>query len=50
LHGFPNAGSANADADYAVSRRKILLLLGEKAGMREDVAQTGNVGDDVRSL
>ena len=34
---FANDRSANPVAGISMSRRIILLLLGEKAGMREDV-------------
>jgi hypothetical protein len=46
--GFAEARPANPVADFSKRRRTFLLLFGEKAGMREDVAEI--VGDDVRSL
>jgi hypothetical protein len=35
--GFADEPAANSVAGISVGRRTILLLLGEKAGMREDV-------------
>ena len=37
---FANDRTANPVAGFSVRRRKILLLLREKAGLREDVKQT----------
>jgi hypothetical protein len=40
--GFVNGHPANSIAGFSKRRRKILLLLGEKAGMREEVVFTAH--------